>query len=185
MPPPPAIVKPSILATRLVPPEDKPGMPDDNQTVIPRSFIDLFIPPGTYKPREPREVVAARYELCEDMAQMLTEHARTKLFELGVAEEDVLEKVRQGLLARGSVVTEDEAGWDVCRPFIRGVSTSACAIHWPARAARCVANPSDDRSGSVPRIRRRSRRRARHSNRGRRHSGRHSSPPDHRPEDSR
>ena len=46
---------------------------------------------------------------------MLTEHARTKLFELGVAEEDVLEKVRQGLLARGSVVTEDEAGWDVCR----------------------------------------------------------------------
>ncbi len=72
-------------------------MPDDDQTVIPRSFIDLFIPPGGYRPREPREVVAARYELCEDMAQMLTEHARMKL------------------LVPGSVVTADEAGWVVCR----------------------------------------------------------------------
>lgn len=90
-------------------------MSDDNQTFIPRSFIDLFIPPGGYKPREPREVIATRYELCEDMAQMLTEHARTKLLEIGGAESEVLGKVRQGLLAAGSVVTEDEAGWIVCR----------------------------------------------------------------------
>ena len=91
-------------------------MPDDDQTVIPRSFIDLFIPPGGYRPREPREVVAARYELCEDMAQMLTEHARMKMFELGVTEEDVLARMGQGLLVPGSVVTADEAGWVVCRP---------------------------------------------------------------------
>jgi hypothetical protein len=90
-------------------------MSDDDQTPVPRSFIDLFVPPGRIKPREPRDVIAARYELCEDLAQMLTEHARTKLFELGVAETDVLERIHGGLLAEGSVVAADEAGWVVCR----------------------------------------------------------------------
>lgn len=90
-------------------------MPDDDQTVIPRSFIDLFIPPGGYRPREPREVVAARYELCEDMAQMLTETARSKLFDLGVTEADVLERMARGLRAEGSVLSDAEAGWVVCR----------------------------------------------------------------------
>jgi hypothetical protein len=59
-------------------------MSDDNQTVIARSFIELFIPAGAVKPRETQVVVAERYGLCEDMAQMLTEHARSKLWELGV-----------------------------------------------------------------------------------------------------
>jgi hypothetical protein len=106
-------------------------MSDDNQIIIPRSFIDLFIAPGGYKPREPREVVAARYELCEDMAQMLTEHASTKLFELGVAEQDVLDKIFQGLLTPGSVVTEVEAGWVVCR--------LAELLAWPMPSIRPVA----------------------------------------------
>jgi hypothetical protein len=88
-------------------------MSDDNQTLIPRSFVELFIPPGGYRSREPREVVAAHYELCEDMAQMLTE--QSKLFDLGGTESEVLGKVRQGLLAAGSVVTENEVGWVVCR----------------------------------------------------------------------
>jgi hypothetical protein len=100
---------------------------DDNQTNIPRSFIDLFIPPGRYKPRAPREVVAARYELCEDMAQLLTEQAKMKVFELGAAESDVLGKVNQGLLVAGSVVTEDEAGWIVCR---------LAELGWPVPSVR-------------------------------------------------
>ena len=90
-------------------------MSDDNQSVVPRSFIALFIPPGSHKMREPRAVVAARYELCEDMAQMLTEHARTKRFDLGVTEEDVLERMHRGLLAEGSGLAADEAGWVICR----------------------------------------------------------------------
>jgi len=124
-------VKPSSHAQRRTTREIKPAMPDDNQTVIPRSFIDLFIPPGAHRPREPREVVAARYELCEDMAQMLTEHARIKLFELGVTEEDVLDRVRQGLLVPGSVVAQDEAGWVVCR--------LAELLDWPMPVARPVS----------------------------------------------
>ena len=90
-------------------------MSDDNQVLVPRSFIELFIPPGRLKPSEPREVITQRHELCEDMAQMLTEHARMKLFELGVTEEDVVARIHLGLLVSGSVVTADEAGWVVCR----------------------------------------------------------------------
>lgn len=124
-------MKPASSAQGRATQQYKPSMPDDNQTVIPRSFIDLFIPPGAHRPREPREVVAARYELCEDMAQMLTEHARMKLFELGVTEEDVLARVHQGLLVPGSVVAEDEARWVVCR--------LAELLDWPMPVARPVA----------------------------------------------
>ena len=91
------------------------NMTDDNQTTLPRSFIELFIPAGALKPRAPREHIAERYELCEDLAQMLTEHAKAKLFELGVTEEDVLERVHRGLLAEGAVVEADEASWVLCR----------------------------------------------------------------------
>ena len=90
-------------------------MSDQDQSVIPRSFVDLFVPAGATKPRESRAVIAARYELCEDMAQMLTEHARTKQFELGVTAEDVLERVHRGLLLEDSVVETDEAAWVVSR----------------------------------------------------------------------
>jgi hypothetical protein len=99
-------------------------MSDDNQTIIPRSFVELFIPEGSFKPRETRDVIAARYDLCEDMAQMLIEHARDKLFELGVTEQDVLERVRRGLMVEGSVVGHDEAGWIIRR--------LAELLDWPA-----------------------------------------------------
>jgi len=90
-------------------------MSNDNQTFIPRSFIELFVPAGSVKPREPWDSICARYELCEDMAQMLTEHAKGKVFELGVAEHDVLERVHRGLVVQGSVLTRDEARWVICR----------------------------------------------------------------------
>ncbi len=90
-------------------------MSDDNQAVIPRSFVELFVPAGASRPREPRAVIAERYELCEDMAQMLTAHAAAKLVELGVAESDVLQRVYGGLMADGSVLAVDEAGWVTCR----------------------------------------------------------------------
>jgi hypothetical protein len=90
-------------------------MSDDSQVLVPRSFIDLFIPPGKLKPSEPRGVIAARHELCEDMAQMLTETARAKLFELGVTEADVLERIHRGLQIEGSVLQGMEADWVTCR----------------------------------------------------------------------
>jgi hypothetical protein len=86
-------------------------MREDSQVVVPEAFVALFKPARALKPTEPWDVIVARHELCEDMAQMLTETARLKLFELGIAECDVLERVRQGLLAEGSVVSPAEAWW--------------------------------------------------------------------------
>jgi len=90
-------------------------MSDENQIVVPASFIAPFVEPGRIKPSAPREVIAARYEFCEDLATMLTEHAKTKLWELGVTEADVLERVHRGLVAEDAGVTPAEAEWVIKR----------------------------------------------------------------------
>lgn len=90
-------------------------MYDDNQTALPPSFIELFMLPGAVKPRETREFIGSRYDLCEDMAQALTEHASAKLFELGVTEQDVLERMHRGLMQNPSAFTPPEAGWIIRR----------------------------------------------------------------------
>ena len=90
-------------------------MSDESQIVVPPSFIALFMPPGRSRPNAPREEIAARHEYCEDLANMLTEHAATKLWELGVTEVDVLERVHRGLLAGDATVTPPEAQWVIRR----------------------------------------------------------------------
>lgn len=87
----------------------------DSQIVIPPSFIQLFVPEGKTRPIEPREVIAQRYDLCEDMAQMLTETAREKHFAIGVEEAGVLDRIRSGLMADAAVVSQAEAHWIVRR----------------------------------------------------------------------
>ncbi len=100
-------------------------VPDEtNQITVPASFIALFVPAGRVKPSESRAHISARYEFCEDLAEMLTEHASTKLSELGVHETDVLERMFQGLLGDVSVVSADEAWWVVHR--------LAELLGWPA-----------------------------------------------------
>ena len=88
---------------------------DENQTAIPQSFIALFIPRGRTRPTASQSTIAARYDLCEDLAQTLTEPARTTLFALSITEELVLERIHQGLLADGSGVTPDESRWIITR----------------------------------------------------------------------
>lgn len=90
-------------------------MSDDDQTLIPASFVELFMPPGARRPNATRAAMAERYELCEDMAQMLTETARAKQFELGVTEADVLARMQSGLQAAGSTFAPAEARWVVAR----------------------------------------------------------------------
>ena len=83
-------------------------MSEESQIVVPRSFIDLFVPPGAIKPRAGREHIEARYEFCEDLAQMLTEQARARMFELGITQDDVVERMFEGL-RHGPAVDEAEA----------------------------------------------------------------------------
>ena len=99
-------------------------MSDDNQTVLPASFIALFIEPGRHKPSATREHMSARHEFCEDLASMLTDQAQTKLWELGVTEQDVLQRMLQGLRASPAVVADREAVWVVTR--------LAELLNWPA-----------------------------------------------------
>lgn len=86
-------------------------MTEDSQIVVPEAFVALYKPPRALKPTEPWDVIAARSEFCEDLAQLLTETARRKLYELGIHEADVIERIHQGLLADGAMVSPAEAGW--------------------------------------------------------------------------
>ena len=90
-------------------------MDDSNQILVPDSFLALFTARGGTRLTEPLAHVRERYELCEDLAQMLTEQARLKQFELGVTEQDVLEKMLQALLLEDSPVPPPQAHWVVRR----------------------------------------------------------------------
>ncbi len=91
-------------------------MSEDNQIVIPASFIAVFVPPGRIRPTASRQEMAQRYDLCEDLAQMLTDPAADKHAMLGVDEEEVLRRMKLGLLEMTAVdITPAEAQWVVCR----------------------------------------------------------------------
>jgi hypothetical protein len=88
-----------------------PAMSDENQIVVPPSFVTLFVEPGRVKPNASRQHILARYEFCEDLATMLMDHAKNQLWELGVAQADVLERIHRGLLSDGAGVEPVEAKW--------------------------------------------------------------------------
>jgi hypothetical protein len=88
---------------------------DDNQIQIPPSFIALYIEPGRTRPSASRDAIAERYDLCEDMAQMLVDPAQATLHGMGITEADVLERCHRGLLEGASGVSAPEAAWVVHR----------------------------------------------------------------------
>jgi hypothetical protein len=90
-------------------------MSDDDQSVLPASFIALYLAPGRSRPSAPRAEIAQRHEFCEDLASLLMDTAQNKLWELGVTEADVLERTHRGLLAQPSSVSSAEADWVIRR----------------------------------------------------------------------
>lgn len=96
----------------------------DNQIEIPQSFIALYVKPGRSTPNAPQEAVIARYEQCEDMASVLTEHAQTLAFKENFTEAEVLVRCHQGLLAAPAEFTAEEACWVIHR--------LAELLGWPA-----------------------------------------------------
>ncbi len=90
-------------------------MSDDSQLLIPRSFIDLFIPPGKLKPTAPREFIAQRYELCEDLAQGLVDTAQTQRWSLGITQADVLQTIARSLPTLDLGLDDAECGWVLTR----------------------------------------------------------------------
>jgi hypothetical protein len=90
-------------------------MSDDNQIEIPQSFIAMHIPRGRDRPNVSREVVLARYEQCEDIAQTLVEHAQAWAFRENLPEREILSRCHQGLLADASGLTAQESAWVILR----------------------------------------------------------------------
>ncbi len=90
-------------------------MSEENQILIPESFLALFLSPGRAKPSASREHIMERYELCEDLASALVEQANTKKWELGVEKEDIVERIHQGLLGGETGLSEAEARWITLR----------------------------------------------------------------------
>jgi hypothetical protein len=90
-------------------------MSDESQIIVPPSFIALYLAPGRSRPNAARDEIAARHEFCEDLATMLTEHASARRWELGVTEDDVLERIHRGLLTTEAAVTPAEAQWVIRR----------------------------------------------------------------------
>ena len=90
-------------------------MCDDYPIEIPQSFLALYTDTRRQRLHTPWQEVAQRYELCEDLANLLTTTARDMEFSLGIAESDVLSRCHQGLLGEAAVVTPPEAQWVVCR----------------------------------------------------------------------
>lgn len=86
-------------------------MDDSSQILIPDAFLALYRSPRSGRVTLPRDELAARHEFCEDLAQALTEPARTMLFSHGIAEDEVLHRCHAGLLGEGSGVSADEAAW--------------------------------------------------------------------------
>ena len=88
---------------------------NENQIHVPESFLALFTRPGGYRLTEPMAVVRERYELCEDLANMLVEQASARLNDRGASEREVLAGMRGALSVEGSPVTATEAHWVGCR----------------------------------------------------------------------
>lgn len=86
-------------------------MSDDSQIRVPERFIALFVEPGRIKPRLSRAEIETRHELCEDLAQMLTETAREQAWALGITGEDVLDRIALGLPECGLALEAAEERW--------------------------------------------------------------------------
>jgi hypothetical protein len=91
------------------------SMDDSNQLEVPPSFLALFTSPSGHRLTEPIAVVRARYEICEDLAQMLTEHASTAMAQSNSTEREVLRKMGDALAAEGSPVQAAEGSWVIRR----------------------------------------------------------------------
>ncbi len=87
---------------------------DDSQIEVPASFSEAYATPSG-RLSVSRAELQERYELCEDLAQMLTDKAAEMLHRLGVTEADVLERIQRGLDGEGSPVLPNESRWVVRR----------------------------------------------------------------------
>lgn len=89
-------------------------MSDEYQIEVPPSFIALYTD-SRRRLTVPVHELRQRYELCEDLAQQLADHARTTHFAHGISQDEVLRRMHRGLTSPEPQVEAAEAGWVVRR----------------------------------------------------------------------
>jgi hypothetical protein len=87
---------------------------DDNQIHVPPSFMAVYTDTRG-RLSEKAEAVRARYELCEDLAGHLVEHAQTLYHVQAPSEAEILRRIHAGLCTAESGVSVPEATWVVTR----------------------------------------------------------------------
>ena len=90
-------------------------MDDANQIEVPPSFVALFTGPGGHRLTQPMATVRERYELCEDLAQMLCEQACVAAFKSGASQGEVLAGMQAALSAGSGALQAGEPAWVVTR----------------------------------------------------------------------
>ena len=89
-------------------------MSDEYQIHIPPSFEAVYAD-ARGRLTVPRDTFRARYELCEDMAQLLVEHSQAVHHDQGVAEDLILQRTEAGLATAESGFSAAEAAWVAVR----------------------------------------------------------------------
>ena len=114
-------------------------MSDDNQILIPPSF-EAVHRDARGRLQLPRDDFRARYELCEDMAQLLVERSQAWLHDQGLSEDLVLERTQAGLAADGAGFNPAEAAWVTTR--------LAELLYWPWQGRPVAPEPMRSGRGS-------------------------------------
>lgn len=110
----------------------------DNQILVPPSFMAVFCD-ARGRLQERPEQVRLRYELCEDLASHLVEHAQTLYHVQAPSEAEVLRRIHAGLLDGGSGFVPAEATWVVQR--------LAELLVWPCPLLESVGGPASEAPG--------------------------------------
>lgn len=89
-------------------------MSDDYQIDIPPSFFAVYTD-ARQRLSEPIAVVRARYEVCEDLANHLVQHAQLLHHVEVPSEDEILLRIHAGLNSPDAGVSPAEAQWIVRR----------------------------------------------------------------------
>ena len=89
-------------------------MDDDNQIHVPPSFMAVYSD-ARGRLTDTADAVRQRYELCEDLAGHLVEHAQTLYHVQAPSEAEILRRIHAGLCTAESGVSVAEATWIVTR----------------------------------------------------------------------
>ena len=90
-------------------------MSADRQINVPASFLAIYTPDGQRRPTPPRQWLEDRHDLCEDLAQLLTEKTKDKVWQLGITQYDAIERIERGLPALSLDLSTLECQWVMTR----------------------------------------------------------------------